>query len=272
MNSARSASPTRTSARKRASPKPEEASSGSSAERSLKLLSLLANQGRALPLAELAAMLGLPKATAHRICTQLLANGYLARDADERSFNIGPALRQLAFDALNHGVVRGLRHTVLAELVQQVGETCNFTTLDGTEVLYLDRVEAQWPLRLTLDVGSHVPLHCTASGKLFLSQMPADVRDTVIANLPLTRMTRNTLVSAKALRAECERIAEQGYSCDREEYIAGLIAVAVPVRGEDGAGRAAIAVHAPVARLTLDGAVERLPALQAAAKRMRALL
>jgi len=249
-----------------------DAGSGSSAERSLRLLSLLANEGRALSLADLAARLALPKGTAHRICTQLLAAGFLARDTDERSFVVGPALRRLAFDTLNHGVVRGQRHDVLAALVGQVGETCNFTTLDGTQVLYLDRVEAQWPLRLTLDVGSHVPLHCTASGKLFLAQMPQAGRDALIAQLPLPRMTRNTIVTAKGLRAECDRIAEQGYSCDREEFIAGLIAVAVPVHGDDGAARAAIAVHAPVARMTLDGAVEQLPALQAAAKRMRALL
>ena len=249
-----------------------DAGSSSSAERSLRLLSLLANEGRALSLADLAARLALPKGTAHRICTQLLAGGFLARDVDERSFVVGPALRRLAFDTLNHGVVRGQRHDVLAALVGQVGETCNFTTLDGTQVLYLDRVEAQWPLRLTLDVGSHVPLHCTASGKLFLAQMPQAARDALIAQLPMPRMTRNTIVSAKSLRAECDRIAEQGYSCDLEEFIAGLIAVAVPVHADDGSARAAIAVHAPVARMTLEGAVEQLPALQSAAKRMRALL
>ena len=254
-----------------AEPEPET-SSGSSAERSLRLLALLANEGRALSLADLAARLALPKGTAHRICTQLLAGGFLARDADERSFTVGPALRQLAFDTLNHGVVRGLRHEVLAELVAKVGETCNFTTLDGTQVLYLDRVEAQWPLRLTLDVGSHVPLHCTASGKLFLAQMPQPARDALIAQLPLPKMTRNTMASAKGLRAECERIAQQGYACDREEFIAGLIAVAVPVLGSDGLARAAIAVHAPVARLSLEAAVANLAALRAAATRMRALL
>jgi DNA-binding IclR family transcriptional regulator len=252
-------------------PEPE-AGSGSSAERSLRLLALLANEGRALSLADLAARLALPKGTAHRICTQLLAGGFLARDLDERSFTVGPALRQLAFDTLNHGVVRGLRHEVLAELVAKVGETCNFTTLDGTQVLYLDRVEAQWPLRLTLDVGSHVPLHCTASGKLFLAQMPQPARDALIAQLPLPKMTRNTIASAKGLRAECERIAQQGYACDREEFIAGLVAVAVPVLGSDGVSRAAIAVHAPVARLSLAAAVANLAALQAAATRMRALL
>jgi len=249
-----------------------DAAGGSAAERSLQLLSLLAREGRALPLADLAAQLGLPKATAHRICTQLLAGGFLARDVDERSFGVGPALRTLAFDTLNHGSVRGQRHAVLAELVAQVNETCNFTTLDGTEVLYLDRVEAQWPLRLTLDVGAHVPMHCTASGKLFLALMPPAQRDALIGALPLERMTRNTLTSAKALRAECERIAAQGHSCDREEFIAGLIAVAVPVRDAQGQVRAAIAVHAPVARLSLDEALARVDALRAAAARMGALL
>ncbi|VTU33720.1 IclR family transcriptional regulator [Variovorax sp. PBL-E5] len=251
---------------------PEESASGSSAERSLRLLALLANEGRALSLADLAARLSLPKGTAHRICAQLLAGGFLARDVDERSFSVGPALRQLAFDTLNHGVVRGLRHEVLAELVRQVGETCNFTTIDGVQVLYLDRVEAQWPLRLTLDVGSHVPLHCTASGKLFLARLPPAERDALIERITLTRMTANTITSAAKLRAECDAIAKQGYSCDREEFIAGLIAVAVPVAAASGEVRAAIAVHAPTARMTLDDAVERIDALRSAAARMGGLL
>ncbi len=246
--------------------------SGSSAERSLRLLALLAHEGRALSLAELAARLALPKGTVHRLCTQLVAIRFLARDVNERSFVVGPAMRQMAFDTLNHDAVRGLRHGVMAELVRQVGETCNFTTLDGAQVLYLDRVEAKWPLRLTLDIGSHVPLHCTASGKLFLAQMPRAQRDVLIANLSLTPMTHTTLTTAAALRLECDEIFGQGYSCDREEFMLGLIAVAVPVRDRGGAVRAAIAVHAPTARMSLDVALRQLPHLQAAAARMRELI
>lgn len=249
-----------------------EPATGSSAERSLRLLALLANEGRALSLAELAVRLGLPKATTHRLCAQLLDSGFLARDTDERSFAVGPALRRLAFDTLNHGVVRGLRHELLAQLVTRVRETCNFTTLDGTEVLYIDRVEAQWPLRLSLDVGSHVPLHCTASGKLFLAHLPQADRDALIGQTNLAAQTRQTLTSARALKAECDRIAAQGHACDREEFIAGLIAVAVPVRDAEGRVRAAIAVHAPTARMSLAQAEAQLPALHAAAQRMSGLL
>lgn len=157
---------------------------------------------------------------------------------------------------------------MLDGLVREVGETCNFTTLDGAAVLYLDRVEAHWPLRLTLEVGSHVPLHCTASGKLFLAFLPAARRNTLLGALSLEALTRNSLTDVPALQAECDAIAARGYATDREEFMAGLIAVAVPVRDAHGAVRAAIAVHAPAARMSLDDAVSRLPALQAAAARM----
>jgi len=70
------------------------------------------------------------------------------------------------------------------------------------------------------------------------------------------------------LRTKCEAIAAGGYSADREEFMACLVAVAVPMRDGNGLVRAAIAVHAPTARLTTDGALARLPTLHAAAQRM----
>jgi DNA-binding IclR family transcriptional regulator len=71
-----------------------------------------------------------------------------------------------------NGSLRAARHAILARVVEGIGETCNFTMLDGGEVIYLDRVEAAWPLRMNLSSGSRVPLHCTASGKLLLALQP----------------------------------------------------------------------------------------------------
>ena len=251
---------------------PSAGPGSSSAERSLRVLSTLAHEGRPLSLAELVEALDLPKATLHRLCTQLVDAGFITRDINERDFVIGPALRKLALDTLNHGTMRGLRHEVLTELVAQVGETCNFTTTDGAGVLYLDRVEAPWPWRLTLDVGAHVPLHCTASGKLFLAFMPAAQREKVLAHLSLPRMTAATVTERAALERECAEIAQNGCAFDRGEFVDGLVAAAVPVRDGNGEVRAALAVHAPQARLSLDKARSHLPALQAAAARMSKLL
>ena len=98
--------------------------SGSSAERSLRLLSTLAQQGKGMSLAQLADELQLPKATAHRLTTQLLDTGFIAKSQDDRFFEIGPAMRRMALDTLNHDTARGLRHAVLSDVVSQVGETC----------------------------------------------------------------------------------------------------------------------------------------------------
>ena len=246
--------------------------SGSAAARSLSVLAALAAEGRPMTLADVAARLGLPKATAHRLCAQLLEAGYLMRGLDERELLVGPALQQLALDTLNHGTVRGLRHQVLTDLVAEVGETCNFTTLDGAAVLYLDRVEAPWPWRLTLDVGVHVPLHCTASGKLFLALMAPRKRRALLDGIALAPMTARTLISTDALEEACREVASRDYALDREEFIPGLVAAAVPVRDAHGEVRAAIAVHAPVARMNMQQLLDRLPALKAAAARMGRLL
>lgn len=102
--------------------------------------------------------------------------------------------------------------------------------------------------------------------------MPQRERNALIERLTFARMTANTFTEPDALRAECDAIARLGYACDGEEFIAGLIAVAVPVYDPAGEMRAAIAVHAPTVRMTLNDAVLRIDALKAAAVRMARLL
>lgn len=246
--------------------------SSSATARSMRLLGELAAHGSSLSLAELASAAELPKPTAHRLCGQLMELGYVARDVDERYFAIGPALRKLAFDTLNHGSLSDLRHQVLKDLVQETGETCNFTTLDGSSVLYLDRVESKRPWRLTLDIGAHVPLHCTASGKVFLAGMTRNKRDYLLRQLPLEKLTEHTITTAEELRADCKQVLENGYALDREEFVTGLVAIAIPVHDQEGTLRAALALHCPTSHSSLDDLMQKLPALQAARERMLALM
>lgn len=246
--------------------------SGGAPARALRILDLVSAHGRAMTLADITETLTLPKGTAHRLCSLLVAMGYLARDVDERSYTVGKALRRLALSTLKHRSVQSLRHDILVELVRQVGETCNFNALDGTQVVYLDRVEAQWPLRLIFDVGSHVPLHCTASGKLLLAHMRADESSRILPYLRLDARTPSTITCLMQLERECRDIREKGYATDREEFIAGMIAVAVPVRDSRGGVAAVVAMHAPTARMSLDKAIELLPYLNKAARDMQGVL
>lgn len=251
---------------------PQESAQQNAAQRSLDVLRCVADAPRAIALAEMSETLGLPKTTVHRICLQLTALRFLSQHVHDKTFSVGPELRALAFSTLNNGQLRSLRHKVLAELVSEVGETCNLTTLDGAEVLYLDRVEARWPLRLTLEVGSRVPIHCTASGKLFLAMLPAAQQAQILSSMHLEKCTKNTLSTKKALINALDDIARRGYSIDAEEFIPGLVALAVPIQNASGATMAALAIHAPTSRVPLKQIMNWLNPLRATAKKMAPLL
>lgn len=250
----------------------KSAPSSSSAERTLRVLQYLAERSQPVPLAELSSELDLPKPTVHRMCQLLLDLKMIKHDVADKTYLIGPALQKLAMDTLTHGTVSQLRHTVLADLVDKVGETCNFTTLNGSAVLYLDRVETRYPWRLTIDVGERVPIHCTASGKLFLAMMPSIKRNYLLRRTELTRLTDQTITDMDQLRKSLEEIQQLGYSEDCQEFITGLVAIAVPVRDAQGELRAAMAIHGPTSRISMDDLHCMLPDLKKAASRMSDLL
>lgn len=218
-----------------------------------------------LTLAEVAAQSGLPKPTVYRMLAVLVDAALLRREPDGKRVSAGPALTRLALNVMLNASVRERSHTILQGLVAEIGETCNLTMLDGPEVVYLDRVESAWPLRVTLHPGSRVPLHCTASGKLLLALLPTARRKRLLASLTLDRHTEKTLTNARKLESELTRIRRDGSSVDDQEFMTGLVCVAAPVAVPTGRVVASVAVHAPVARMPLARALTHLPALKRAA-------
>jgi DNA-binding IclR family transcriptional regulator len=233
--------------------------------RVLDLIQLVAASPQPMTLAEIGTALKLPKPTVHRLCVRLEEARYLTREPGRYRYRVGPATERLAFNAIRRGSASVQWRLILERLVDDIRETCNFTAPAGNEVVYVERVESRWPLRLHLEVGSRVPMHCTASGKLFLAFMDAERRSRMLESLTLTRMTERTITSRERLEQEIAEVASRGYSTDDEEFIQGLVAVAVPVTDTRGRVVGAVAVHAAKPRLDLPQALEHLPRLRAAA-------
>jgi DNA-binding IclR family transcriptional regulator len=139
-------------------------------------------------------------------------------------------------------------------------------------VVYLDRVETHWPLRMHLSRGSRVPAHCTATGKLLLSLLPEPQMEELVRAAPLRRYSERTITNPDKLIAELARIRAEGIGIDNEEFAAGMVAVAVPVLDRNHRAVAALAVHAPVVRLSLKAARRHVPALRKAAAALSDLL
>ena len=240
--------------------------------RPLLLLETLSQQHSGISLSALAERLGLPKASVMRLLHALQGQAYVMRDPGTSVFTLGPRAAALGLRTLHAASVAHRYRPLLSALVQRLGETCNLTTREGAQVLYIDRVETTEPLRMTLPPGSRVPLHCTASGKLFLSQMPAPDCQALVEGLARERKTAHTHTSVAALMAEIERTRKRGIGVDNEEFINGMVAIAIPVRDAQGQCVAAVACHTPTARLSLTDLLAHAPAIERTAQQLAALL
>jgi DNA-binding IclR family transcriptional regulator len=234
--------------------------------RSFAVLEHVASARMPVDVLDIIASLKLPKATAYRLVDWFVTQGYLSREPGRRRLIVGPKLTNLAFGALSSSMRHDTPHVVLQRLVHTLNETCNIGTLLNGEVIYLDRVEAEhWPLRLHYTIGSRVPLHCSAIGKLFLALAASPRRRRLLQSLELRPFTESTITDGARLEAELRQIRKEQVSFDREEYLVGVVCMAVPVIGKNGEMLAALAIQAPEARMNVQTARRHLPALRHAA-------
>jgi IclR family transcriptional regulator, acetate operon repressor len=234
--------------------------------RSFAILEHVAGSRAPVDVLDIIASLKLPKATAYRLVDWFVTQGYLSREPARRRLIIGPKLTNLAFGALSSSMRHDTPHVVLQRLVHTLNETCNIGTLLNGEVVYLDRVEADhWPLRLHYTAGSRVPLHCSAIGKLFLALAASPRRRRLLQSMELRRFTDSTITDSARLETELRQIRKEKVSFDREEYLVGVVCMAVPVIGKTGEMFAALAIQAPQARMNVQTARRHLPALRHAA-------
>lgn len=240
-------------------------------ERALLLLEIIAKAEHPPTLSELMSAIQLPKATTHRFVALLEQLGFVQRAVDGRRYEIGHRLTSLAFDGIRHSFALAPRRAILSSLVEEIGETCNITMRDGDQLIYLDRVESDWPLQFRLKIGSRVPLHCTASGKIFLAFTPS-LRRMLFRSQPLHRHTPYTLTTAEQIEGALAGIRKTAVGTDNGEFMEGMAAVAVPIYDARGRLCATVAVHGPVSRLPLERALAFVPMLKKASKEIEKTL
>ncbi len=236
--------------------------------RMLLILEILGRSDRALSPTEINRELGLPKQSIHRLCATLARERFLVYDTDGKRLRPARRLRQMAARLLYASSLSIARHQILEEVAATVGETVNFVVPEEEGMKYLDRVETDWPFRVQLPIGTHVPFHCTASGKTFLASLPAAKRNTLVNSIRLERHTDKTITDRQRLSRELRQIARDGHALDREEFMEGMVAIAVPVNDPDGRYLASLAFHGPTMRLEEKTLLSQRRYLAGAAQRL----
>ena len=234
--------------------------------RLLRIVEILSKHGKPISPTELNAELGLPKQSIHRLCNTLIEAGFLEKS--ERKLRPSARLLSIASGLGRLGVEHMGCHQILQNVSAEFGETVNLVRPEKAGMMYIDRVETNWPFRVLLPIGTHVPFHCTASGKTYLASLPKAKRAAIIASLDLVKLTENTITSLGELEEEVAQIRHQKFALDRGEFYDGMVAVAVPILDDEGRYFGSLAVHGPSNRFDIYDAVNKMDVLVSGAQKI----
>jgi IclR family pca regulon transcriptional regulator len=235
-----------------------------SLERGLAVIRAFDAQRPELTLSEVARHCDLTRAAARRFLLTLADLGYVRTDG--RLFRLTPRVLELGYAYLSSLSLPEVAAPHLERLVAEVHESSSMSVLDGDDIIYVARVPTARIMTVAINVGTRFPAYATSMGRVLLAALPPADRAAYLGRVRLERLAPRTITSAEGLRAELERVHDQGYAIVDQELEAGLRSVAAPVRDRSGTTVAAINVSVHASRTTMDGIRRKLvPPLRAAA-------
>ncbi|HOO90079.1 MAG TPA: IclR family transcriptional regulator [Syntrophales bacterium] len=223
-------------------------------ERMASIFEVLGNYPNGLSLGVLSEKVDLPKGTTHRLLTSMAYFDFIRQDTASKQYHLGFKLLELGNILLSHIDLRKEAHPYLVTLSEEVQETVHLVILDQNKALYIDKVDlhSRWGLQMVSKLGSRIPLHCSAVGKVLLAYMPEREADAIIQDDTLERLTGNTITDPVELKRNVASVREKGYAIDDEENEPGVRCIAAPIRNYIGQVVAAMSVSGATTRMNTD--------------------
>jgi DNA-binding IclR family transcriptional regulator len=222
----------------------------SSLEKALLLLDVVA-KSRSAGLRALAAELGFPPSTVHRLLADLTASRYLTQDPETKKYRL--SLKFLEFGAAvreDLNIISAARPH-MAALMEATSETVNLAFFDGAGIVYVDQVtNSNSLLRVFTRVGTRAPLYCTGVGKACLAGLPRESVTQYWRVEEKKRYSEKTIMDEPSLERELQAVRQLGYAVDNEEMESGVRCVASAIRQYGRGIVAAVSISGPSSRLT----------------------
>ncbi|OLT43971.1 IclR family transcriptional regulator [Saccharomonospora sp. CUA-673] len=218
--------------------------------RALDILELFLDGPVVLSPPEMTRKLGLPRTTVHELVSTLTARGYLSPAPDQPGgYRLGVRTYQLGSHYAEQLDLAAEGRQVAADVARTCDETVHIAILEGTDVIYIAKVDSTHAVRMVSAVGRTLPAHCTAVGTMLLAMLPEDELDERIPRGgALAAMTDNSITSPVALRARLAEVRTRGIAVEDRESNPDVHCVAAPVRDSSGAVVAALSISVPSIR------------------------
>ena len=235
-----------------------------SLERGLAVIEVFSGEHSALTLSDVARLAAITPATARRILLTLERLGYMRRTG--RRFSLTPRVLGLGARCLSSMTPVEIAYPLMKDLVSQLDEWCSMALLAPPDIVYIARVHTGHVLSIAGGIGSRLPAHATATGRVLLAGLTPSELGEFLDRWPLHRYTPHTTTDRERVRTAVETVRRQGWALVDQELELGLRGIAAPITGADGETFAGLSVSSTAARLDLDQLLHRcLPPLRAAA-------
>lgn len=228
--------------------------------RGLAVVDVLARADEPLTLAQVAQGAGLNRAVARRVLLTLVEVGYVRSRG--REFTLRPRVLELGQAYRESLRLPALALPHMRELVHATGQSCSLAVLDGADIVYVQRVAGTRIVDAVIHVGTRLPAHATAMGRVLLAALDPPALDALLTGEHLGGLTERTITDTERLRAALGRVRTDGYARVDGEFEPALTSVAAPVR--DVTDRVVAAVNLPLSTYALvdgalpDGSLDRL--------------
>jgi DNA-binding IclR family transcriptional regulator len=195
---------------------------------------------------ELARELKLPPSNVHRILRALISLHYVMQD-DRSAYSVTPRLFEMGMAAGGRIDLRTIAHPVLEALGARTKEAVGLTTLEGSDIVYIDNIESPYPIRAFARVGNRIPAFNSSAGRAILAFLPDGAEQ--LRAMKRKPSTARTVTDLDELMKQLALVRKQGFAIVREERVDRVSAVAAPILNRDHVAVAAISLYGPSERL-----------------------
>ena len=215
--------------------------------KALAVIETLARHDAPAGVTHLAEELGLTKSNVFRLLNTLVKQGYVKQDPASGKYDLTLKLWHLGMTVHSRLDLKNIAAPFLQELMEITRESVHLSVFEQGEVIYVDKVESDQPVRAYSRVGDRPPCHSVATGKALLAYLPSDALEKVFQQ-GLAKYTSRTVTSMPNLLKELQTIRRDGYSVNRGEWREGVCGVAAPIRNSSGVVIAAVGISGPAER------------------------
>ncbi|MDE8349133.1 MAG: IclR family transcriptional regulator C-terminal domain-containing protein [Acidocella sp.] len=239
--------------------------------RGLAVMRAFAGQRNQLTMAEIAKLVGLPRATVRRCLITLTALGYI--DTNGKYYRLTPQVLTLSQSYFSSNPLPRVAQPFIEQVSEAVGESCSVSVLTGDEVIYVARSTRKRAASVHRDVGQNLPAYCTSMGRVLLAHLEPEQLDAYFRRVTMKKFTHETITDETTMRALLDQVRRREFCMIDGELEHNLRAVAVPVRDQSGRVIAAAHISSEADRTPKEKMRnEFLPVLRSAVSQMRSLL